>query len=72
MSAVAIPNDPMKGQPQDVVLFFGIIDILQEYNMRKRAEHVSKSMVVKRDAMSSVNPTVYATRFQNFMRQVFA
>ena len=72
MSAVAIPNDPTKGQPQDVVLFFGIIDILQEYNLRKRAEHASKSIYVKREAMSSVNPTVYATRFQNFMRQVFA
>jgi len=71
MVATAIPNDPIKGQPRDVILFFGIIDILQEYNMRKRVEHASKSLVTEKDTMSAVNPSVYSKRFQNFMRKIF-
>ena len=72
MAATAIPNDPSKGQPRDVVLFFGIIDILQEYNVRKRIEHASKSVITEKDTMSAVNPTVYSKRFQNFLRSVFS
>jgi len=31
------------GQVYDVVLYLGIIDILQEYNIRKKIEHAYKS-----------------------------
>ena len=32
------------GQVYDVVLYLGIIDILQEYNIRKKSEHAYKSI----------------------------
>ena len=50
---------------------FGIIDMLQRYNMRKKTEHVIKvrAMGNKRDEISSVNPVLYAERFNNFLER---
>ena len=50
---------------------FGIIDVLQRYNMRKRTEHVIKvrAMGNKRNAISSVNPVLYAQRFSAFLER---
>lgn len=53
----------------DVVLYLGIIDILQEYNMRKRTEHTCKSMKFDPVTISVVDPQLYAKRFINFLRQ---
>ncbi|GKV24257.1 hypothetical protein SLEP1_g33889 [Rubroshorea leprosula] len=53
----------------DVVLYLGIIDILQEYNMRKRTEHTCKSMKFDPVTISVVDPQLYAKRFINFLRR---
>lgn len=55
----------------DVVLYFGIIDILQEYNMTKRAEHAWKSLKCDPLSISSVEPNLYSRRFISFLEKVF-
>ncbi|KAK9289974.1 hypothetical protein L1049_008136 [Liquidambar formosana] len=55
----------------DVVLYLGIIDILQEYNMRKKIEHTYKSLQFDSLSISAVDPTFYSQRFLEFIQKVF-
>lgn len=55
----------------DVVLYLGIIDILQDYNLRKKIEHASKSLFLDPMAISVVEPKFYASRFIDFLEKVF-
>lgn len=48
----------------------GIIDILQLYNTRKRAEVAFKSMVYDYKGVSAAPPTFYANRFLWFLARV--
>jgi len=70
MPATVIYNDGER-EPRDAVLFFAIIDILQDYNARKQLENVSKSVVYKRNEISAVSPKNYSRRFQDFMAKCF-
>ncbi|GBG77014.1 hypothetical protein CBR_g23344 [Chara braunii] len=75
MAATAVGMTPDKeidmGRVTDVVLYFGVIDILQEYDIRKRAEHAYKSMKFDGATISAVDPIMYSRRFQDFMSKVF-
>ncbi|XP_061365705.1 phosphatidylinositol 4-phosphate 5-kinase 7-like isoform X2 [Gastrolobium bilobum] len=53
----------------DVVLYMGIIDILQEYNMKKKIEHAYKSLRFDPMTISVVEPNKYAERFINFLEK---
>lgn len=55
----------------DVVLYLGIIDILQEYNMSKKIEHAYKSIQFDSVSISAVDPVFYSERFLEFIRKVF-
>lgn len=55
----------------DVVLFMGIIDILQEYNVKKKLEHACKSLQYDPLKISVVEPKLYAKRFNDFLKTVF-
>ncbi|KAH7297318.1 hypothetical protein KP509_26G065500 [Ceratopteris richardii] len=55
----------------DVVLYCGIIDILQQYDIVKKLEHAYKSLHFDAYTISAVDPSVYASRFQDFMSHVF-
>ncbi|XP_022967571.1 phosphatidylinositol 4-phosphate 5-kinase 8-like [Cucurbita maxima] len=55
----------------DVVLYMGIIDILQEYNLKKKLEHACKSLRFDPLSISVVEPHLYATRFKRFLEKVF-
>lgn len=55
----------------DVVLYLGIIDILQNYNMTKRIEHAYKSLQFDSLSISAVDPTFYSHRFLEFIQKVF-
>lgn len=55
----------------DVVLYMGIIDILQEYNVKKKVEHAYKSLQFDPLEISVVEPKFYASRFINFLEQKF-
>eukprot|EP00887_Chlorella_sp_A99_P001758 scaffold19.g1758.t1 len=70
MPALAVGRQEPR-QADEVVLFFGVIDFLQEYNMRKKLEHSFKSVVADGSAISVCDPRAYARRFLAFMEQVF-
>ncbi|KAL7248001.1 hypothetical protein ACSBR2_002824 [Camellia fascicularis] len=55
----------------DVVLYLGIIDILQDYNMSKKIEHAYKSIQFDSVSISAVDPTFYSQRFLEFIQKVF-
>ncbi|KAJ6852166.1 phosphatidylinositol 4-phosphate 5-kinase 9-like [Iris pallida] len=55
----------------DVVLYLGIIDILQDYNMSKRIEHAYKSLQFDSLSISVVDPQFYSKRFLDFIQTVF-
>ncbi|XP_076938925.1 phosphatidylinositol 4-phosphate 5-kinase 9-like [Bidens hawaiensis] len=55
----------------DVVLYLGIIDILQEYNITKKIEHRYKSFQFDSLSISAVDPTFYSQRFLKFIQKVF-
>ncbi|XP_076178257.1 phosphatidylinositol 4-phosphate 5-kinase 59B isoform X3 [Ptiloglossa arizonensis] len=50
-----------------LLLFLGIIDILQSYRLKKKLEHTLKSMIHDGDTVSVHRPGFYAQRFQDFM-----
>lgn len=55
----------------DVVLYLGIIDILQDYNMSKKIEHAYKSIQFDSLSISAVDPNFYSRRFLEFIQKVF-
>lgn len=55
----------------DVVLYLGMIDILQVYNVRKKAEHAYKALQFDPLTISVVEPKLYSRRFINFLEKVF-
>ncbi|KAL0703837.1 hypothetical protein Bca4012_070262 [Brassica carinata] len=55
----------------DVVVYMGIIDILQEYNTKKKVEHKCKSLQYDSMTISVTEPTIYSKRFVNFLHKVF-
>jgi len=60
-----IPARNAKGER--LLLFLGIIDILQSYRIVKKLEHGWKSLVHDGDTVSVHRPSFYCTRFQDFM-----
>ena len=63
----APPAGGATGARSDQVYFCGIIDILQQYNTRKRAETFFKGFVQDSKAISCVDPDWYAKRFLEFI-----
>ncbi|KZV35740.1 phosphatidylinositol 4-phosphate 5-kinase 9 [Dorcoceras hygrometricum] len=66
-----VVNTQMFHQVYDVVLYLGIIDILQAYNMSKKIEHAYKSIQFDSELISAVNPKFYSERFLSFIQKVF-
>jgi len=64
-------ENPNTIEEYDVVLYLGIIDILQEYNMSKRVEHAVKSLKFDPLSISAVDPNSYSKRFVKFLESVF-
>ncbi|KAL4216797.1 Phosphatidylinositol 4-phosphate 5-kinase type-1 beta [Mactra antiquata] len=59
-----IPAKNAKGDR--LLVYLGIIDILQCYRFRKKFEHTLKSMIADGDTVSVTRPSFYADRFQKF------
>lgn len=55
----------------EVVLYFGIIDILQDYDISKKLEHAYKSLQADPTSISAVDPKLYSKRFREFIGCVF-
>ncbi|XP_044747440.1 phosphatidylinositol 4-phosphate 5-kinase type-1 alpha isoform X9 [Coccinella septempunctata] len=62
-----IPARNSKGER--LLLFVGIIDILQSYRLKKKLEHTWKSMIHDGDTVSVHRPSFYASRFLKFMAE---
>eukprot|EP00899_Mesostigma_viride_P002232 jgi/Mesvir1/12009/Mv00312-RA.1 len=78
MAATAVPlafkgreEEVTKVDVKDVVLYFGIIDMLQQYDISKILEHRYKALFHGGQAISAVDPLAYSTRFQAFMAEIF-
>ncbi|KAL2496318.1 Ethylene-responsive transcription factor Related to AP22-12 [Forsythia ovata] len=56
-------GDPT-GEYYDVILVFGIIDILQDYDISKKLEHAYKSFQYDPTSISAVDPRQYSRRFR--------
>ncbi|CAF0985100.1 unnamed protein product [Didymodactylos carnosus] len=52
---------------QRLLLYVGIIDILQSYRIRKQFEHAFKSVFADGATISVTNPSFYSERFQSFL-----
>lgn len=61
----AIPATTKSGER--LLLYFGIIDILQKYRFTKKVEHALKSIAHDSKNISVTNPSFYAKRFMDFM-----
>ncbi|XP_044476065.1 phosphatidylinositol 4-phosphate 5-kinase 1-like [Mangifera indica] len=59
------------GEIYEVVLYFGIIDILQDYDISKKLEHAYKSLQVDPASISAVDPKLYSKRFRDFIGRIF-
>lgn len=60
------------GECYDVIIFFGIIDILQDYDISKKLEHAYKAFQYDATSISAVDPKQYSKRFRDFIFKVFA
>ncbi|XP_067106672.1 phosphatidylinositol-4-phosphate 5-kinase, type I, beta a isoform X2 [Osmerus mordax] len=58
---------PAKHKEEKLLIFLGIIDILQSYRFIKKVEHSWKALVHDGDTVSVHRPNFYADRFLNFM-----
>ncbi|KAE9595932.1 hypothetical protein Lal_00030445 [Lupinus albus] len=64
-------NPYSSGETSDVILYFGIIDILQDYDITKKLEHAYKSLQVDSSSISAVDPKFYSKRFRDFVGRTF-
>ncbi|XP_077594019.1 phosphatidylinositol-4-phosphate 5-kinase, type I, beta a isoform X1 [Stigmatopora nigra] len=58
---------PAKHKDEKMLIFLGIIDILQSYRFIKKVEHSWKSLLHDGDTVSVHRPNFYADRFLKFM-----
>ncbi|XP_077376687.1 phosphatidylinositol 4-phosphate 5-kinase type-1 beta [Festucalex cinctus] len=71
--ALTTDDDTMGGIPakthkeEKLLIFLGIIDILQSYRFIKKLEHSWKALVYDGDSVSVHRPGFYASRFLKFM-----
>lgn len=65
------PEGELFGEDYDAVLYFGIIDILQDYDISKKLEHAYKSLQFNPHSISAVDPKLYSKRFQDFICRTF-
>lgn len=59
------------GECYDVILVFGIIDILQDYDISKKLEHAYKSFHHDPTSISAIDPRHYSKRFRDFIFKIF-
>jgi len=52
------------------IYHFGIIDFLQKYNKKKKIANFAKSLKYEKEAISTVDPTFYMSRFLKMAEKV--
>ncbi|KAK7385105.1 hypothetical protein VNO78_30816 [Psophocarpus tetragonolobus] len=71
MPAIAERVSKDGGEVSDVILCFGIVNILQDYDINKKLEHAYMSLQVDPSSISAVDAKLYAERFRYFMAKIF-
>lgn len=66
---MGIPSAGPDGKIGRDLYFMGIIDILQQYDLRKRGENLLRRVVQPGGAISAVAPDFYARRFVQFLAE---
>lgn len=64
-----VPSCSKDGDEGEEVFYFGIIDILQQYNIRKNLETFGRALIAPRHGISCVPPAEYAKRFVKFLER---
>jgi len=69
----ALLDEPLSAENKSDQYIMGIIDILQDYNITKKAELILKVYGKCKDGegLSAVPPEQYRTRFVNRMKKLF-
>uniref|UniRef100_A0A914CA90 PIPK domain-containing protein n=1 Tax=Acrobeloides nanus TaxID=290746 RepID=A0A914CA90_9BILA len=62
-----VPARNAKGER--LLIYLGIIDILQSYRLLKKLEHTWKSVLHDGDTISVHNPSFYAKRFETYLKE---
>ena len=58
-------------QPVPVILYIGLIDVLQEFTLKKQLEHHYKTMNAQKSAITIQGPQFYSDRLRDFLETVF-
>ncbi|KAH3765001.1 phosphatidylinositol-4-phosphate 5-kinase [Pelomyxa schiedti] len=59
-----------EGTPSRTIYYIGIIDLLQKWTVRKRAENTLRRLISKDpEGLSCVDPVFYRQRFEHFVQQ---
>ena len=69
LTSARIPLIAKNDKGDRLLLFVGIIDILQSFGIAKKFEHYAKSLVQDAKSISVNNPSFYRERFIKFMDQ---
>lgn len=64
-----IPGE-VNGKANGLRYYFGLIDILQVWTLRKKLEGKLKGVIFTQEQLSSVNPSLYSSRFQLFLHKI--
>ena len=67
LTSARIPLTARNDKGDRLLLFVGIIDILQSFGIAKKFEHYAKSLVQDAKSISVNNPSFYRERFIKFM-----
>eukprot|EP00002_Diphylleia_rotans_P022902 TRINITY_DN4499_c0_g2_i5.p1 TRINITY_DN4499_c0_g2~~TRINITY_DN4499_c0_g2_i5.p1 ORF type:complete len:1226 (+),score=186.49 TRINITY_DN4499_c0_g2_i5:2118-5795(+) len=72
-NAAADPSIPWEGGRPPIayqsVYFVGVIDILQQYNLRKQMEYSFKGLIYEKEDLSVQEPNAYRDRFLKFLSE---
>lgn len=75
--SIIIPDEGYEGfdisSLPNATYYFGIVDILQQYNFSKKMENFTKTRLLRKDkdGISSIDEKRYAQRFLNSMNEIF-
>jgi len=58
------------GDTLNEVYFFGLIDILTQYDLKKKSEHALKSILYDDTKLSAISPTPYKKRFLEYISSI--
>lgn len=59
-------------KPNKELYFLGLVDILTQYDFKKKSEHALKRLIYDTEEISAIPPTPYRERFVKYMNTIIA